>query len=135
MKDIGRHQHLAFFTPFDQISSSNESLIILIGFHWLTGRSGYEPARVKTKNLWNSFFWNTVLGFVLLLSKHLFLSSAKFLPKSTTCYPILLVFIQRTIRILEPFLGINKLLRVLLNSWQPDNLFRPAAYHSCTSSS
>lgn len=44
MKGIGNLQLLAFFTPFDQISFSNESLVNLIGFYWLTGKPGYEPA-------------------------------------------------------------------------------------------
>lgn len=52
MKGIGKLQLLAFFTSFDEIYFSNESLIILTGFHWLAGKPGYEPAWVKKiKNL------------------------------------------------------------------------------------
>lgn len=54
---------------------------------------------------------------------HLVQSSHRFLPNPTIFYPILWIFIQSTVRILEPFLGIN-ILRVLLNTWHPDNLFR-----------
>lgn len=72
MKGIGKLQLLDFFIQFHQISLYNETLIMLICFPWLTGKPGYELAWVKKiKNLWSSVLGNTVLCFVLLLSKYL----------------------------------------------------------------